>query len=182
MESIFQTDLLELQNVFAKISSVQISAVIDAIIGHVRVFTYGRGRSGLVMNMFAMRLMQLGLDAHAIGEPTAPAVNPGDVVIISSGSGRTDECILAAQKASALKAVVVVLSAANDTPLAESANMLVIIPAVSKHQEAGEKRVMLAGTIFEQSLLIFCDCVCEALAQRIGKTTSDLMSLHANIE
>ena len=41
---------------------------------------------------------------------------------------------------------------------------------------------MLAGTIFEQSLLIFCDCICKILADNMGKTVQDIMGLHTNIE
>ncbi|KPK61431.1 MAG: hypothetical protein AMK73_07960, partial [Planctomycetes bacterium SM23_32] len=35
-----------------------------------RVFVTGKGRSGLVAECFAMRLMQMGFDAHVPGEAT----------------------------------------------------------------------------------------------------------------
>ncbi len=41
------------------------------------VFVIGGGRSGLAIQMAAMRLMHLGLRVHVAGEVTAPASTPG---------------------------------------------------------------------------------------------------------
>ena len=62
-------------------------------------FTIGRGRLRLVMDMFAIRLMHLGLNVHAIGEPTTPAMRSGDLLVIGSGSGKTEGPKMAAIKA-----------------------------------------------------------------------------------
>lgn len=39
--------------------------------------------------MAAMRLMHIGLDAHAVGEATAPSIAEGDALLVISGSGET---------------------------------------------------------------------------------------------
>jgi 6-phospho-3-hexuloisomerase len=54
-----------------------------------RWFCSGQGRSGLVAQMVAMRLMHTGFDAHAVGEPTAPSIGEGDGLVMFSGSGET---------------------------------------------------------------------------------------------
>jgi 6-phospho-3-hexuloisomerase len=54
-----------------------------------RWFCSGQGRSGLVAQMVAMRLMHVGFDVHAVGEPTAPSVNEGDGLVMISGSDST---------------------------------------------------------------------------------------------
>ena len=54
-----------------------------------RWFCSGQGRSGLVAQMVAMRLMHTGFDAHAVGEPTSPSIGEGDGLVMISGSGET---------------------------------------------------------------------------------------------
>src|SRR6478609_5532890 len=46
-----------------------------------RIFVIGNGRSGLTIQMAAMRLMHLGLRVHMAGEVTAPALVEGDLLI-----------------------------------------------------------------------------------------------------
>jgi 6-phospho-3-hexuloisomerase len=54
-----------------------------------RWFFSGQGRSGLVVQMAAMRFMHMGRQAHFVGEPTAPSIRSGDGLVIVSGSGET---------------------------------------------------------------------------------------------
>ncbi len=56
-----------------------------------RIFIVGKGRSGLQMNGFAMRLMHLGLPVHVVGSVTTPNITANDLLLIGSGSGRTDQ-------------------------------------------------------------------------------------------
>ncbi len=46
-------------------------------------------RSGLMMRVFAMRLMHMGFESHVVGETLTPAVEKGDLLVIGSGSGET---------------------------------------------------------------------------------------------
>ena len=64
-----------------------------------RIFTLGAGRSGIALNMTAMRLMHLGLTVHVVGEATAPAIETGDVLLVASGSGSTTGIVSAARTA-----------------------------------------------------------------------------------
>jgi len=58
-------------------------------LGDRRIFVVGAGRSGLVARAFAMRLMHLGFSVHVVGETTTPRMDPGDLLIVISGSGET---------------------------------------------------------------------------------------------
>lgn len=149
---------------------------------HSSIFTFGRGRSGLVMNMFSMRLMQLGLNVFIIGEPTTPAVKSDNLVVIGSGSGKTEECLIASQKAKLYGAKVGLFTGADDSPIAKLCDYKVTIPSVSKLDCSNPEGLSLAGTIFEQALLITCDCICSKIAIEMGKTSRDVMLRHANIE
>ena len=70
-----------------------IDKLIDEVMNVKRIFLMGAGRSGLEARVFAMRLMHLGFDVHAIGEATAPVPTQEDLVIIISGSGKTQSVL-----------------------------------------------------------------------------------------
>ena len=58
-----------------------------------KVFIYGSGRSGLAGQLFAVRLVQLGLDVHFVGEMTTPIIGPDDLCILISNTGRTSSVV-----------------------------------------------------------------------------------------
>ncbi len=89
---------------------------------------------------------------------------------------------MAAIKAHTLGATVALISAVDEFPIAEFSDVLVVLTGYTKYESPSERNSMLAGTIFEQSLLIFCDCICKILADNMGKTVQDIMGLHTNIE
>jgi len=65
----------------------QLAIFLDDIAAARKVGVYGVGREGLAMKGLAMRLFHMGLDAFVVGEMTAAAVGPGDVLIVSAGPG-----------------------------------------------------------------------------------------------
>ena len=54
-----------------------------------RIFIAGAGRSKLVGNFFAMRLVHGGYDVSVVGEIVTPSIKSGDLLVIISGSGET---------------------------------------------------------------------------------------------
>src|SRR5665811_559677 len=58
-----------------------------------RIFIAGAGRSRLVGNFFAMRLVHGGYDVSVVGEIVTPSIKAGDLLIIISGSGETEQLI-----------------------------------------------------------------------------------------
>jgi 6-phospho-3-hexuloisomerase len=177
-----QADLDEITRVLAGVQPEQAESFINALKAQAAIFLFGKGRSGMVMAMFAMRLMHLGLNVHLIGESTTPAMRAGDLLVIGSGSGETDGCLMAAKKARSLGAAVALLTAIPNSSIASLSNMQVVLPCHSKAQTPKSGSSMLAGTLFEQSLLVFCDCVCSTLAVELGRDPARIMDLHANIE
>jgi 6-phospho-3-hexuloisomerase len=182
VKHIIRTDLEELGSVLAGVQPVQADAFLSAIQRHERIFVLGKGRSGMVMSMFAMRLMHLGLDVHVVGEATAPAIRPGDLLVVGSGSGETQGCVMAASKARSLGATIALLGAVPGSSIGRISDILVILPCRPKDQAARSGSPLLAGTLFEQALLVFCDSACSKLAANIGKDPSSIMDLHNNIE
>ena len=146
------------------------------------VFTVGSGRSGLALQMAAMRFMHLGLSAHVVGETTTPAIGPGDVLVAASGSGTTKRVVRAAETARTEGANVVALTTAADSELAKIATEVLLIPAADKQDFDGKASEQYGGSLFEQSVLLLSDALFHALWRSCGTQARELWRLHANLE
>lgn len=146
------------------------------------VFTVGTGRSGLALQMLAMRLMHLGLDAHVVGETTTPAIGDGDVLIAASGSGGTARVVRAAQTATDNGAQVVAITTAPDSDLAAQAVDVLVVAAADKQDFDGDASQQYAGSLFEQSVLILGDGLFHSLWTTAGDSAQELWRNHANLE
>jgi 6-phospho-3-hexuloisomerase len=141
------------------------------------VFVIGNGRSGLATQMAAMRLMHLGLRVHVAGEVTAPAIGAGDLLIAVSGSGTTG----AADTARKVGAAVLAVTTAAESPLAQRADEVLVLPAADKQDHSGSVTRQYAGSLFEQSVLLAFDALFQALWSNEDQTAERLWERHANI-
>lgn len=175
-------DLEEVTAILDRVDDASAEAMVDAILGAQRVYVVALGRSGMLARMFAMRLMQIGLTAHVVGDVTTPAISAGDLLIAISGSGRTETVVAMARKAGGFGAGVLAITSSASTPLAELANGVVILPAVSiKSDVSTPTRLPLANAL-EQAMAIYLDCVGAMLAERCGQDNAAMMRRHANLE
>ena len=162
------------------------AASLDALAARIgaaqRVFVLGAGRSGLALRMTAMRLMHLGLDVHVVGDVTTPAITGTDALLAASGSGSTAGIVRAAETAHAAGAAVLVLTTAPDSPLAELADITVVIPAAQKQDHDGTLSAQYSGGLFEQAVLFVSDALFHTLWQASGATADELWPRHANLE
>ncbi len=60
--------LADLSRTLHQVDRAQIETMQDALLSAERVFVAGKGRSGLQIKAFAMRLMHLGLKVHVVDE------------------------------------------------------------------------------------------------------------------
>ena len=89
----------ELRHTLSALSEVQIHSAVQCILTARRVFFVGAGRSGLALEMAAMRVMHLGLTVYVVGEVVTPAIERGDLLVVASGSGTTASPVRAAWNA-----------------------------------------------------------------------------------
>ncbi|GIK74202.1 MAG: 3-hexulose-6-phosphate isomerase [Chloroflexota bacterium] len=175
-------DLKEVQAILALVSDESAEEMVRAILAAQRVYVLGLGRSGLILRMFAMRLMQIGLNAHVVGDATTPAIGKGDLLLTLSGSGRTETVVAMARKAKSYGAQVLAITSNPATPLAELADMTLIAPARSvKIDVTAPTRLPLANAL-EQAMAIVLDCIGAMLAERCGQDNAAMMHRHANLE
>lgn len=150
-----------------------------------RVFVAGQGRSGLRMQAFAMRLMHLDQDAHIVGAVTTPAIGPGDLLIIGSGSGRTESLVNFARRAQELNAQVALITVAEESPIGEYADTVIRIAAASpklKNDTAGTASIQPLGSLFEQALGTLLDIVVIQLMDDLNIDQRAMFARHANLE
>jgi 6-phospho-3-hexuloisomerase len=145
------------------------------------VFVIGNGRSGLAVQMAAMRLMHLGLRVHVAGEVTAPAIGAGDVLIAVSGSGTTASVVAAADTAKKVDAAVLAVTTAPGSPLARRADEILILPAADKQDHSTALTRQYAGSLFEQSVLLAFDALFQSLWDNADQTAQRLWERHANL-
>lgn len=181
-QSSFSLLLSELGRVLDAVSPEQVQHAGAMLRTACRVFVFGAGRSGLALQMVAMRLMHLGLQVHVAGEVTAPACAAGDLVIVASASGTTRSVLLTAEAARKAGADLLVVTTAPESHLAQLAQGVLVLPAASKSDTGVRASDQYAGSLFEQSVLLLFDSLFHSLWKESGQSAEQLLTRHANLE
>jgi 6-phospho-3-hexuloisomerase len=147
-----------------------------------RIFVGGAGRSGLVQRMVAMRLMHLGFEVHIAGDTTTPAIRSGDLLLLASGSGTTSGVVRAAETAAKAGARLAVYTTNATSPLAELADVVVVIPAAQKTDHGSAVSRQYSGSLFEQVLFLAAEAVFQTLWDNDASPAEELWLRHANLE
>lgn len=174
----------EVSSVLSLVDSHEIQLLVDAIIRTRRLFVEGRGRSGLMMRAFAIRLTHLDLHCHVVGESTTPSLQKGDLLLIGSGSGETITTLLAAKNAKNAGGKVAALTTCRESSLANVADLVLHLPAPVREQSDIEPvtTIQPMGSLFEQSLLMLLDTIVLMLKDRLQQDEQMMMARHSNLE
>ena len=164
------------------VNEAQLEQFAEAIQSSQRIFLLGKGRTGLIVEMFDMRLVHLGLQAYIIEHSTTPKYSPEDILILASGSGTTEGLILTAQQAQRVGGKIGLITRNPAGPLSRYAQSVLVMPDPQLEHGALAKSKILSGTIFEQALLLTLDCLCILLAERTGQDLNDMSNRHVTIE
>ncbi len=144
-----------------------------------RVFVSGAGRSGLIGRFFAMRLMHSGYDVSVVGEIVTPSIKAGDLLIIISGSGETEQLIAFTKKAKEIGAKILLISAKSDSSIGDMADAVF---QVGTSELYGKVKGMPMGTVFELSTLFFLEAIISHIIHEKGIPEEEMRSRHANLE
>ena len=175
--------LSELTVSLGAVDPASVDRLVDAILEADQVFVVGVGRVLLSLQAFTKRLAHLGVKAHYVGEITEPAIKPGDLLIVGSGSGTTLFPAGIAKKAYDAGAQVVHIGSNPDSPLRDIASFMVRIPVRTKKyldDEIDSQQPMTS--LFEQSLLLLGDIVAKMIIERKQLDLKGLWQYHANLE
>jgi 6-phospho-3-hexuloisomerase len=150
-----------------------------------KIVVAAAGRSAAAMRAAVIRLRHLGLDAYFVGEASTPPVGPGDLLIVGSGSGRTQSVLAQAEKAKQAGAGLLLFTIDPASPLAELADTVVVIPAPSPKVEGeatSRTSIQPMGSLFEQCLLVLLDTLVILLMQKLDMSSNEMFKRHANLE
>ncbi len=174
----------ELTQTLAAIQEDQVEALVWHIRNARRIFLAGAGRSGWIMRTFAVRLTHLDLKVHVVGDATTPAIGPGDLLVIGSGSGETASLVGHATAARRHGARVALLTTAPASSIGRQADVIVHIPASTpKAAQTTEPRsIQPMANLFEQALLVVLDIVTMRLMEEMKADPAQMFARHANLE
>lgn len=144
-----------------------------------RIFISGAGRSGLVCRFFAMRLVHSGYDVSVVGEVVTPSIRPGDLLIVISGSGETEQLIAFTKKAKEVGADIALISAKDDSTIGDLATAVFQIGQADQYKKVVG---MPMGTVFELSTLWFLEALISHIIHEKGIPEEIMRSRHANLE
>jgi 6-phospho-3-hexuloisomerase len=144
-----------------------------------RIFISGAGRSKLVGNFFAMRLVHSGYDVSVVGEIVTPSIKAGDLLIIISGSGETEQLIAFTKSAKKVGAGIVLISAKSSSTIGDLADAVF---QVGRDDLYGKVVGMPMGTVFELSTLFFLEAIISHVIHEKGIPEEKMRERHANLE
>ncbi len=144
-----------------------------------RIFISGAGRSKLVGNFLGMRLMHSGYDVSMVGEIVTPSIREGDLLIIISGSGETEQLIAFTNKAKSVDAKIVLICSKSQSTIG---NMADGVFQIGKDELYSSVKGMPMGTVFELSTLCFLEAVVSHLIWEKGIPEEEMKLRHANME
>lgn len=144
-----------------------------------RIFIAGAGRSKLVGNFLAMRLMHAGYDVSVVGEIVTPALIEGDLLVTISGSGETEQLVAFTRKAREIGATIVLISAKPQSSIGNLADSVFQIGDAASY---GPVKGMPMGTAFELSTLCFLEGLISHIIWEKGLPEEEMRTRHANLE
>ncbi|MEO1867231.1 MAG: 6-phospho-3-hexuloisomerase [Methylococcales bacterium] len=174
------------QLIIEKISSIlaatehdydsQLTELVDEANG---IFLAGAGRSALVCKNFAMRLMHSGYTVNLVGETVTPSIKEGDLLIVISGSGETQQLAAFTQKAKDVGAKAILISSKSESTIG---NMVDSVFNIGRPDMYEKVYGMPMGSVFELSTLIFLEAVVSYIIHEKNLTEEGMRAIHANME
>ncbi len=168
--------LKEMEEALQRVDPGAVEEAINSIVASKKIFVYGVGRSGLVGQAFAVRLVQMGFNVHFVGDMTTPFVEPGDLVIIVSNTGETMSAVQTANIVRRVGAKVIAVTSNPNSKLGHASN---IILEVAQARDDQKKRLAPLGTIFEDSALVLFDALVPIIMERLDQNEASLRRRHA---
>jgi 6-phospho-3-hexuloisomerase len=144
-----------------------------------RIFVAGAGRSGLIARFFAMRLVHSGYDVSVVGEIVTPSIKKGDLLIIISGSGETEQLVAFTKRAKEIGATIILITAKSGSTIGDMADAVF---QIGRSEQYGKILGMPMGTVFELSTLLFLEATISHIIHEKGIPEEVMRERHANLE
>lgn len=162
----------------------QLAEAVRDLVAARHVFLAGVGRSGVAISGFANRLLHLGKSVSLVGEITSPHSQPGDLLVVGSGSGETPSLVALARKARAAGLRILLITMDAGSTIAQLADLVVVLPGASPKLRgaAAVASIQPMGSAFEQLSFLTYDAIVLELMAVLDETTDSMFPRHADLE
>lgn len=184
MENYTLKILNELKQNAGNISTEQLTLFIQDIKKANHIFLSGVGRSGIAIQAFTNRLMHLGFDVSLVGDINSPHSQPGDLLIICSGSGETDSLKSLAKNAVKSGVKIGLITMKIDSTIGKLASSILVLTGTTKDETQSHATTFNQpmGSAFEQLAFLTFDSLILNLMDETGETSETMFHRHADFE
>jgi len=175
--------LTEVGRVFTAVAPETGERLCDELLKARTIACYGVGREGLMMKALCMRLMHLGLDAHVVGDMTAPPIGAGDLLLVSAGPGEfsTVLALMGVARKAGARSVVVTAQPGGSAP--KQADAVIHLPAQTMaNDQSGVTSLLPMGSLYEAAQLVFFDLISIMLRDQLSQSPAQMRERHTNLE
>ncbi|MGQ4873824.1 MAG: SIS domain-containing protein [Promethearchaeia archaeon] len=159
----------------------------DGIINNRRFFLLASGRSGMILQCFATRLVHLGAEVYMITNlASIPSLRKKDILIVLSGSGTTSIVVslLNTYVNSVKPYAIISITSHPETIVGRVADITIKLKGRTKRdrdENPNDDTAILTpeGTMFEQIAFTYLDAIIAELAIKLGKTNEDMLKKHS---
>ena len=128
--------------------------MVAEIHGANRIFFHAVGRPELPMKNFAMYLKHFGYRVHVVGDVTCPAIKPGDVFFVVSGTGETKTSLGMVKKCKEIGEIkVLLMTAAEKSSIGELADQVLRVNCPLPGVPSTVSSVQPIGSLFDECVL-----------------------------
>ncbi len=166
-----------------------IDLLYDGLKNNRRFFLLASGRSGMILQCFATRLVHLDAEVHMVSNMVSiPALRKEDILIVLSGSGKTSIVVsLLNNYVNTVKPYSIVsITSHPETIIGRVADICIKLKGRTKRDkikatDPSKDRAILTpeGTAFEQVAFTYLDAIIAELAIKLGKTNEDMLKKHS---
>ena len=175
--------LEENHRLLQSLSDKKVEDFIQRILEARAIFFCAQGRSGFILRCFCMRLMHLGYQVYYCGETVTPAIEPGDMLVVLSGSGETPSTLEAVRAAKKRKAFTFAILGNIESRIASTVDRYIHLPGTTKLRRDSEPQsLQMAGSLFEQGAFIFLEAIILTLHQDRLAGSDSFSARHTVIE
>jgi 6-phospho 3-hexuloisomerase len=171
-----QEIISDLSEIIGQIDENASTRMAERLLKANKIFVAGAGSSRFIGNIFASRLVHLGMNVFFTDETISPSIRPGDVLVLLSGSGETLVTTKLAEAAKKLGCGVIAVTSYPSSNLGKMADLVVEVKGREKvpkdkdflsRQLLGEYEPLThSGIIFEIAALIFLEEVISDLVEK----------------
>ena len=176
-----QTIVEEHKKVLLDVDEGEVEKLLDAIVAAKCIQVFGMGRMKCAVRAFVMRLMHMGLNAHAVYDTTCPNIGPGDLLIVNCACTAVGYMVM--QFAKKLGAKVAAITAHPESKAGKICNLTMRLRGQVHPGREGEiPSIQPMAALFEQTIFVFEDILIMLLMERLKITPEQMAKRHTNLD